>query len=129
MYNNWVGYVIVINGRGALRNNQLELIRALEIVQNIALLRPFNQWCLRYGEVPVAGSRVDAVLTIGEDEENIRIGIEIVANNKDVNKNKSKLMRLINLGEISEGYIYVRRIDEVQRDVVSKLRFLERVEP
>jgi nitrogen regulatory protein PII len=121
--------MIVINGWGTLRNNQLELIRALEIVQIIALLRPLNQWRLRYGEVPVAGSRVDAVLIIGEDEKSIHCGIEIVADNKDIDKNRSKLMRLINLGEISEGYIYVRRIDEVQNDVVSRLRFLERVEP
>jgi len=118
--------IIDVKGQGSLRNTVLELVRALEVIQNIAMIRPLFRWELRYGEIPLAGNRVDGILTVGWDNEAV-IAIEVVSSEKDVLRAENKLKRLMNIGEIDVGYIYIRRLEEVERDIIPRLKLLKEV--
>jgi len=115
-----------IKGQGSLRNTALELVRALEVVQNIAMIRPLPRWELQYGEIPLAGNRVDGILTVNEYDQ-VVIAIEVVSSEKDIARAENKLKRLMNIGEIDSGYIYIRRLEEVERDIIPKLKLLKEV--
>ena len=118
--------MIVIRGEGSLRNTTLELIRALEVIQNIAMIRPLSRWELQYGEIPLAGNRVDGILKVDGDDQEV-IAIEVVSSEKDVTRAESKLRRLASIGEIDTGYIYIRRLEEVEKDITPKLKLLKEV--
>ena len=107
----------------------LELIRALEVVQNYALIQPLYAWRLQYGEINVLGSRVDAILLLlsGNDEVQQRVGFEIISSEKDIREARAKLSRLIMLGELDKAYIYRRRLDEVHKEIVDRLKLFEEV--
>jgi hypothetical protein len=122
--------LIVVSGQGIFRNNGLELLRALEIVQLLGLMSPLYKWELRYGEIYMLGSQVDALLKVTYKEvDNVVIGIEIVSkdNEKDIERARSRLVKLLTLNEINRGFIYLRSLEDVQRDVGSKLRLFKEV--
>lgn len=122
--------MIVVSGQGIFRNNGLELLRALEIVQLLGLMSPLYKWELRYGEIYMLGSQVDALLKVTYKEvDNVVIGIEIVSkdNEKDIERARSRLVKLLTLNEINRGFIYLRSLEDVQRDVGSKLRLFKEV--
>jgi len=121
--------MILITCDGGLRNSGLELIRALEIVQNYTLIQPLCKWKFQYGEINVLGNRVDAILILLDDnnKEQQRIGIEVVSSEKDERKAETKLTRLITLGEFNKAYIYYRRLDDVQKETMSRLGFFKEV--
>jgi hypothetical protein len=122
--------LIVVSGQGIFRNNGLELLRALEIVQLLGLMSPLYKWELRYGEIYMLGSQVDALLKVTYKEaDNVVIGVEIVSkdNEKDIERARSRLVKLLTLNEINRGFIYLRSLEDVQRDVGSKLRLFKEV--
>jgi len=118
--------MIDIKGQGSLRNTVLELVRALEVVQSIAMMRQLPRWELQYGEIPLAGNRVDGILTV-DGGDRVVIAIEVVSSEKDIARAESKLKRLMSIGEIDAGYIYIRHLEEVERDVIPKLKLLKEV--
>jgi len=123
--------LIVVSGRGIFRNNGLELLRALEIVQLLGLMSPLYKWELRYGEIYMLGSQVDALLkvTYKEAADDVIVGVEIVSkdNEKDVEKARSRLVRLLTLNEINRGFIYLRSLEDVQRNVGNMLGLFKEV--
>jgi len=116
--------VIIIYGRGRLRH-VVELYRALELAQLITYMKPFHshKWELRYGELDVYGRRVDGIAITG----GVKIGIEVVSSEKAIGEVEDKLKRLIISGAINEGYVYLRSLDDVLRDVVEKAKSLREV--
>ncbi len=122
--------MIVVNGQGIFRNNGLELLRALEIVQLLGLMSPFYKWELQYGEIYVLGTHVDALLKATYKEAgDVVIGVEIVSRHdeKDVERARSRLVRLLTLNEIDRGFIYLRPLEDVQENVGSKLKLFKEV--
>jgi len=120
--------VIKVEGDGRLRRNPLELQRALEVAQIILYLEPHPQaWTLRYGEVPEVGQRIDCVMELRYDENVVkRIGVEVVSSEEEVERALSKLRWMIAVGSLDKGYVYVRSLEEVQKDVSAKLtRFIK----
>jgi hypothetical protein len=122
--------LIIVSGQGIFRNNGLELLRALEIVQLLGLMSPLYKWELRYGEIYILGSQVDALLKVTYKEaDDVVIGVEIVSrdNEKDMERARSRLVRLLTLNEIDKGFIYLRSLEDVQRNVGSMLGLLKEV--
>jgi len=122
--------LIVVSGQGIFRNNGLELLRALEIVQLLGLMSPLYKWELRYGEIYMLGSQVDALLKVTYKEaDDVIVGVEIISkdNEKDVERARSRLVRLLTLNEINRGFIYLRSLEDVQRNVGSMLGLFKEV--
>ena len=122
--------MIVVSGQGIFRNNGLELLRALEIVQLLGLMSPLYKWELRYGEIYMLGSQVDALLKVTYKEaDDVIVGVEIISkdNEKDVERARSRLVRLLTLNEINRGFIYLRSLEDVQRNVGSMLGLFKEV--
>ncbi len=122
--------MIVVSGQGIFRNNGLELLRALEIVQLLGLMSPLYKWELQYGEIYMLGVHVDALLKATYKEAgDVVIGVEIVSKHdeKDVERARSRLVRLLTLNEIDRGFIYLRPLEDVQENVGSKLKLFKEV--
>jgi len=122
--------LIVVSGQGIFRNNGLELLRALEIVQLLGLMSPLYKWELQYGEIYMLGVHVDALLKATYKEAgDVVIGIEIVSKHdeKDVERARSRLVRLLTLNEIDRGFIYLRPLEDVQENIGSKLKLFKEV--
>jgi hypothetical protein len=122
--------LIVVSGQGIFRNNGLELLRALEIVQLLGLMSPLYKWELQYGEIYMLGVHVDALLKATYKEAgDVVIGVEIVSKHdeKDVERARSRLVRLLTLNEIDRGFIYLRPLEDVQENIGSKLKLFKEV--
>jgi hypothetical protein len=122
--------LIVVSGQGIFRNNGLELLRALEIVQLLGLMSPLYKWELQYGEIYMLGVHVDALLKATYREAgDVVIGVEIVSKHdeKDVERARSRLVRLLTLNEIDRGFIYLRPLEDVQENIGSKLKLFKEV--
>jgi len=123
--------MIRIWGHGEFRHNMSEWLRALEVASVIlhSVGEPFEEWELRYGEIPIAaGTRIDCIISIrSRSEASYDIGVEIVSSEKEVESAESRLRYLITIGKIRRGYIYIRRIDDVERDMVKKLELVREV--
>ncbi len=122
--------MIVVSGQGIFRNNGLELLRALEIVQLLGLMSPLYKWELQYGEIYMLGVHVDALLKATYKEAgDVVIGVEIVSKHdeKDVERARSRLVRLLTLNEIDRGFIYLRPLEDVQENIGSKLKLFKEV--
>lgn len=122
--------MIVVSGQGIFRNNGLELLRALEIVQLLGLMSPLYKWELQYGEIYMLGVHVDALLKATYREAgDVVIGVEIVSKHdeKDVERARSRLVRLLTLNEIDRGFIYLRPLEDVQENIGSKLKLFKEV--
>jgi hypothetical protein len=119
--------MITIAGYGFLRNNILEAIRALEIAQLILFIRPSLEWKLQYGEIEILGTRVDGIMQIKDKDNLERIGIEVISQEKSMEKIQNKLYQLIGLNEINKGYIYLRPLLAVQKNMIGKLELLQEV--
>jgi hypothetical protein len=119
--------LIYIEGKGLLRNNPLELQRALEILQAVLYREVYpSAWVLRYGEIPEMGQRIDAIIELQYPDDSVkRIGVEVVSSNgRDIKDALNKLEWLISLGRFHRGYIYVRPLEGVQRSVAVILKNL-----
>lgn len=117
--------LIYIEGRGRLRNNPLELLRALEILQVTLYKEAYpTRWKLKYGEVPEIGQRVDAIIELQYSDDSIkRLGIEIVSgDNRDLKNASDKLTLMKDLGRFHKGYVYIRPLEDVQRNIAMILR-------
>jgi hypothetical protein len=94
-------------------------------------MSPLYKWELRYGEIYMLGSQVDALLkvTYKEAADDVIVGVEIVSkdNEKDVEKARSRLVRLLTLNEINRGFIYLRSLEDVQRNVGNMLGLFKEV--
>jgi hypothetical protein len=122
--------LIIVSGQGIFRNNGLELLRALEIVQLLGLMSPLYKWELQYGEIYMLGVHVDALLKATYKEAgDVVIGVEIVSKHdeKDVERARSRLVRLLTLNEIDRGFIYLRPLEDVQENIGSKLKLFKEV--
>jgi len=121
--------MIVVWGRGELRHNMSEWLRALEVASFIlhSVSEPFEEWELRYGEIPIAtGTRIDCIISIrARSGASYNIGVEIVSSEKEVERAESRLRYLITIGKIRKGYIYIRRIDDVERDATKRLELVK----
>jgi len=123
--------MIIIWGRGGLRYSMSEWLRALEvagiILRNVD--EPFEEWELQYGEIPVAtNARIDSKMSIKLKSGTLYdIGVEIVSSEKEVKHVEDKIRYLITIGKIKRGYIYIRRIDDVERDVIKRLELVREV--
>ncbi len=79
------------------------------------------EWNIAYGEVAIAGSRVDAIArVVYNDDTSERVGIEIISREKDKDINQIKLQQLYMLGKIDRGFIYLRPFDEVYNSLIEK---------
>jgi hypothetical protein len=119
--------LIWIWGKGHLRNNPLELQRALEVLQAVLYIEAYPiEWNLRYGEILEIGQRVDAILELQYSGNNIkRLGIEIVSSdNRDRKKASDKLALMRDLGKIHKGYVYIRSLEDVQKKVTMIIKDL-----
>jgi hypothetical protein len=114
--------MIEIRVRGRLRNNPLEAARALEVAELVVYNTPEAvEWNIAYGEVAIAGSRVDAIAeVVYNDDTSERVGIEIISREKDKDINQFKLRRLYMLGKIDSGFVYLRPLDEVYNSLIEK---------
>jgi len=114
--------MIEIKVRGRLRNNPLETVRALEVTELVVYRRPEAvEWNITYGEVAIAGSRVDTVAeVVYNDVTSEQVGIEIISREKDKDINQIKLRRLYMLGKIDHGFVYLRPLDEVYNNLIEK---------
>jgi hypothetical protein len=114
--------MIEIKVRGPLRNNPLETVRALEVAELVVYSRPEAvEWNITYGEVAIAGSRVDAIAeVVYNDVTSEQVGIEIISREKDKDINQIKLRRLYMLGKIDRGSVYLRPLDEVYNSLIEK---------
>jgi len=114
--------MIEIRVRGRLRNNPLEAARALEVAELVVYNTPEAvEWNIAYGEVAIAGSRVDAIAeVVYNDDTSERVGIEIISREKDKDINQIKLRRLYMLGKIDSGFVYLRPLDEVYNSLIEK---------
>jgi hypothetical protein len=114
--------MIEIKVRGRLRNNPLEAARALEVAEIVVYNTPEAvEWNITYGEVAIAGSRVDAIAeVVYNDGTSERVGIEIISREKDKDINQIKLRRLYMLGKIDRGFVYLRPLDEVYNSLIEK---------
>jgi hypothetical protein len=115
--------VIEISVRGQLRNNPLETIRALEVTELVVNNTPKAvEWNVTYGEVAIAGSRVDVIARVAynEDDASEQVGIEIISREKDKDINQTKLQQLHMLGKIHRGFVYLRPLDEVYKSLIEK---------
>ena len=114
--------MIEITVRGRLRNNPLEAARALEVAELVVYNTPEAvEWNIAYGEVAIAGSRVDAIAeVVYNDDTSERVGIEIISREKDKDINQIKLRRLYMLGKIDSGFVYLRPLDEVYNSLIEK---------
>jgi len=119
--------MLIVSCEGRLRNS-LELIRALEVVQNYTLIQPLHKWELQYGEIYVLGNRVDSILkSFDDNNEEQRIGVEVISSERDIRRAEEKLIRLIRLGEFDRAYTYYRRLDDVEKETKSRLKFFKEV--
>jgi hypothetical protein len=111
--------MIQVCGKGHLRNNPLELQRALEVLQAVLYKEPYpHEWCLKYGEIAEAGQRVDAIIELWyEDDTMKKIGVEVESHKEGVDKAIDKLRWLKAIGSLSVGYVYVRSLEEVQKSI------------
>jgi len=114
--------MIEIKVGGRLRNNPLEVARALEVAELVVYSTPEAvEWNITYGEVAIAGSRVDAIAeVVYNDDTSERVGIEIISREKDKDINQIKLRRLYMLGKIDRGFVYLRPLDEVYNSLIEK---------
>ncbi len=115
--------MIEIKVRGRLRNNPLETVRALEVAELVVYSTPEAvEWNIAYGEVAIAGSRVDAIAeaVYNDDATSERVGIEIISREKDKYINQIKLGQLYMLGKIDHGFVYLRPLDEVHKSLIEK---------
>jgi hypothetical protein len=115
--------MIEIKVRGQLRNNPLETVRALEVAELVVYSMPEAvEWNITYGEVAIAGSRVDAIAKVVYDDDvtSEQVGIEIISREKDKDINQTKLRRLHMLGKIDRGFVYLRPLDEVYNSLIEK---------
>jgi len=114
--------MIEITVRGRLRNNPLEAARALEVAELVVYSIPEAvEWNITYGEVAIAGSRVDAIAeVVYNDDTSEQVGIEIISREKDKDINQIKLRRLYVLGKINRGFVYLRPLDEVYNSLIEK---------
>ena len=114
--------MIEIRVRGRLRNNPLEAARALEVAELVVYSIPEAvEWNITYGEVAIAGSRVDAIAeVVYNDDTSEQVGIEIISREKDKDINQIKLRRLYVLGKIDRGFVYLRPLDEVYNSLIEK---------
>jgi hypothetical protein len=119
--------MITITGCGFLRNNILEVVRALEIAQLILFIQPSVKWKLQYGEIEILGKRVDGIMQIKDKDNLERIGIEVISEEKSIEKIQNKLYQLIELNEINKGYIYLRPLLDVQNGMIGKLKLFKEV--
>jgi|FaiFalDrversion2_1042247.scaffolds.fasta_scaffold23221_2 hypothetical protein len=119
--------MITITGCGFLRNNILEVVRALEIAQLILFIQPSVEWKLQYGEIEILGKRVDGIMQIKDKDNLERIGIEVISEEKSIEKIQNKLYQLIELNEINKGYIYLRPLLDVQNGMIGKLKLFKEV--
>jgi hypothetical protein len=111
--------MIQVYGRGHLRNNPLELQRALEILQAVLYKEPYpHEWSLKYGEIAEAGQRIDAIIELWyEDGTMKKIGVEVESHKEGVDKAIDRLRWLKAIGSLSVGYVYVRSLEEVQKSI------------
>jgi hypothetical protein len=114
--------MIEITVRGRLRNNPLEAARALEVAELVVYSIPEAvEWNITYGEVAIAGSRVDTIArVVYNDVTSEQVGIEIISREKDKDINQIKLRRLYVLGKIDRGFVYLRPLDEVYNSLIEK---------
>jgi hypothetical protein len=119
--------MITITGCGFLRNNILEVVRALEIAQLVLFIQPSVEWKLQYGEIEILGKRVDGIMQIKDKDNLERIGIEVISEEKSIEKIQNKLYQLIELNEINKGYIYLRPLLDVQNGMIGKLKLFKEV--
>jgi hypothetical protein len=114
--------MIEITVRGRLRNNPLEAARALEVAELVVYSIPEAvEWNFTYGEVAIAGSRVDTIArVVYNDVTSEQVGIEIISREKDKDINQIKLRRLYVLGKIDRGFVYLRPLDEVYNSLIEK---------
>jgi len=123
--------MIVIKGFGEFRHSRSEWLRALEVASFIpySVSEPFEEWELQYGERPVAtNTRIDAKISIKlKSGTSYDVGVEIVSNEREVEHAEDKLRYLITIGRIKKGYVYIRRIDDVERDTVKRLELVKEV--
>jgi hypothetical protein len=121
--------LIWIWGKGQLRNNPLELQRALEVLQAVLYIEAYPiEWNLRYGEIPEIGQRVDAILELQYSDNIKRLGIEIVSSdNRDRKNALDKLALMRDLGKIHKGYVYTRSLEDVQKKVTMIIKDLDEV--
>jgi hypothetical protein len=76
------------------------------------------------------GVHVDALLKATYKEAgDVVIGVEIVSKHdeKDVERARSRLVRLLTLNEIDRGFIYLRPLEDVQENIGSKLKLFKEV--
>jgi hypothetical protein len=119
--------MITITGCGFLRNNILEVVRAFEIAQLVLFIQPSVEWKLQYGEIEILGKRVDGIMQIKDKDNLERIGIEVISEEKSIEKIQNKLYQLIELNEINKGYIYLRPLLDVQNGMIGKLKLFKEV--
>jgi hypothetical protein len=127
MLYNIIRGMITITGCGFLRNNILEVVRALEIAQLVLFIQPSVEWKLQYGEIEILGKRVDGIMQIKDKDNLERIGIEVISEEKSIEKIQNKLYQLIELNEINKGYIYLRPLLDVQNGMIGKLKLFKKV--
>lgn len=126
--------LIEVSLKGSLRNNKLEQIRALEVAQQILHNVPYEVESLKieYGERRIAGMNIDVLVELKVSDESgskntVGIAIEIISSENEIEEATRKLDMLKALGEIEQGYVYVRSLTDTYNDIINKAKNFRRV--
>lgn len=109
---------------GGLRNSLAEFERALEVTKLVIhklAISNIKMIDIKYGEIPVLGYRVDAILRVETCNGSlINVGVEIVSKDEDIDKCEKKLKSIKSFGEIDRAFVVKMPISFIEQDVAGK---------